>query len=100
MLLELTERYLDAFREKKRTRNLVDFSDLEHLALDVLVQDLIYDEQGKLVVIPTPAARELSFYLEEIMIDEYQDSNLLQEVLLTSVSRSRTPEASELITCS
>lgn len=87
MLLELTERYLEAFGEKKRSRNLVDFSDLEHLALEILVQDVVTDDQGKMQVIATPAARELSDHFEEIMIDEYQDSNLLQEVLLLSVSR-------------
>ncbi len=89
MLLELTERFLEDFGEKKRSRNLVDFSDLEHLALEILVQDVTADEKGKPVVIPTGAAEELADYFEELMIDEYQDSNMLQEVLLTSVSRGR-----------
>lgn len=89
MLLELAEQYLEKFAEKKRSKNLVDFSDLEHLALEILVQDVVTEEDGTLTVVPTQAAMELSEYLEEIMIDEYQDSNLLQEVLLTSVSRIR-----------
>lgn len=89
MLLELTEVFLEKFGNQKRSRNLADFSDLEHLALEILVQDVAADEKGALSVIPTQAAEELSDYFEEIMIDEYQDSNLLQEVLLTSVSRIR-----------
>ncbi|MCI8417723.1 MAG: helicase-exonuclease AddAB subunit AddA [Lachnospiraceae bacterium] len=89
MLLELTERYLEEFEKKKRSRNLVDYSDLEHLALKILVQDIQPDDRGGLQVIPTEAAEELADYFEEIMIDEYQDSNLLQEVLLGSVSRVR-----------
>ncbi len=89
MLLELTERFLEEYEKKKRSRNLADFSDLEHLALEILVQDVRTGEAGELQVIPTAAAEELTDYFEEIMIDEYQDSNLLQEVLLTSVSRIR-----------
>ena len=58
------------FAEEKRARNLCDFHDMEHLALSILV-----DEEGQ----PTDTAKELSGRFREIMIDEYQDSNLVQE---------------------
>lgn len=82
-LIRLTEAFMDAYAAKKRQKNLVDFSDIEHFALDILVQkegeNYIYSE----------AAEEFADRFEEILIDEYQDSNLVQETLLTSVSRLR-----------
>ncbi len=59
----------------------MDFNDLEHMALDILVEE----KEGRAV--PTEAARQFSSQFEEVMIDEYQDSNLVQEYILTSVSR-------------
>lgn len=78
VLVELTLAFIKAFTEEKRVRNLCDFHDMEHLALSILV-----DEEGK----PTDTAKELSGRFREIMIDEYQDSNLVQEAILTAVSR-------------
>lgn len=82
-LVRLTEDFMDAFAEKKRKKNLVDFTDMEHFALDILVKK----EEGRLVY--TEAADEFSSRFEEIMVDEYQDSNLVQETLLGSVSKLR-----------
>ena len=70
MLIDLTEQFAKAFAEKKRSKNILDYADLEHFALEILVQQ----EDGRLV--RTDAARELSEQFREIMIDEYQDSNL------------------------
>lgn len=81
VLFDLAREFADKFSEKKRERNLLDFSDLEHLALQILVKE----EDGKPV--PTEAAMAFADRFEEVMIDEYQDSNLVQELLLTSVSR-------------
>ncbi len=78
MLVEVTLRFLEAFREEKRQRNLLDFNDLEHETLRILL-----DEEGN----PTETAREYARYYEEILIDEYQDSNLIQESLLNAVSK-------------
>ena len=82
-LIRLTEKFIDVLAEKKRKRNIVDFTDMEHFALEILVKkqddELIYTE----------AAEEFSQRFEEILIDEYQDSNLVQETLLQSVSRLR-----------
>ena len=58
----------------------MDFSDIEHYALEILLRR----EEGK--VLPSPVAREYREYFHEILIDEYQDSNLVQEYLLWAVS--------------
>ena len=78
-LAEVTERFIDAFTERKQDKNLVDFSDLEHFALEILVEE----ETGK----PTETAKEFQNAYEEIMIDEYQESNYVQETILRAISR-------------
>ena len=83
VLLDLAEDFDRRFQEKKRDRNLVDFNDLEHQALKVLIRW----EEGRMVY--TEAADELSSQFEEVLVDEYQDSNLVQEALLQAVSRER-----------
>lgn len=80
-LIDLTLTFMEAFAARKREKNLVDFADMEHFALDVLVKK----QDGKLVY--TQAAKEFSERFAEIFIDEYQDSNLVQETILTAVSR-------------
>lgn len=86
-LLSLTEDFAVRYKEQKQARNLADFSDLEHLALEILVEDVVQDETG-LHITSSDAARELSEHYAQIMIDEYQDSNLIQEIILNSVSRA------------
>ena len=81
MLSELVRRFSELFLEKKRSRNMIDFSDMEQFALAILT----VEQDGELV--PSPAAQEYQERFEEVMIDEYQDSNLVQETILTSVSR-------------
>ena len=81
VLINLVCEFYDRFSAEKREKNLLDFNDLEHLALNILVKE----EEGKPV--PTEVAEEFAEIFEEIMIDEYQDSNLVQEYLLTSVSK-------------
>lgn len=82
-LLHLTEQFLNRFREYKREKALADFNDLEQLALEILVKK--DPETG--TITRTEAAMELSRQYKEIMIDEYQDSNLVQELLLQAVSQ-------------
>ena len=77
----MVNRFADLFAGKKRSRNIIDFSDMEQFALAILT----VEKDGKLV--PSPAAGEYQDRFEEVMIDEYQDSNLVQETILTSVSR-------------
>ncbi len=80
-LVRLTLEFSRRFSEKKRKRNIVDFSDMEHLALKILVEK----ENG--VCVPTEIAKSYGEYFAEIMIDEYQDSNMVQELILTSISK-------------
>ncbi|MCI8273423.1 MAG: helicase-exonuclease AddAB subunit AddA [Clostridia bacterium] len=70
--------YGDKFSKKKREKNIVDFNDVEHFALKILI-----NEEGK----PTEIAKRYQEKFEEIAIDEYQDSNLVQEYILNSISR-------------
>ena len=84
VLLDLAEQFAERFQAKKRDKNLVDFNDLEHEALKVLIR---VREDGTHVY--TDAADELSMQYREVLVDEYQDSNLVQEELLKAVSRER-----------
>ncbi len=68
------------FSEKKRDKNVLDFSDMEHFALDILTEK--EGEEWR----PSAIAEDYACYFKEIMIDEYQDSNLVQEYLLKSIS--------------
>ena len=79
-LAQLVREFSDRYEEKKRTRNMIDFSDMEQYALKILTEET---ENGP---IPSAVAREYQEQFEEIMIDEYQDSNLIQEAILTSIS--------------
>lgn len=81
-LSSLVKDFNEKYSEKKRDRNLLDFNDLEHFCLEILSAR---DDNGN--IIPSEAANELKKKYEEILIDEYQDSNNVQEVLLNMVSR-------------
>ena len=76
---------LDRFyARQKRRRNLVDFDDLEHLTLGLLLDR---EPEG---MVPTPLAVSMRARWHAVMIDEYQDSNLVQEAILTAVA-TQTP---------
>ena len=81
MLADLTLDFMERLGQAKEEKNILDFSDLEHEALKVLTRR---DEDG--AVQPSKAALEYAELFREVMIDEYQDSNLVQELLLSSVS--------------
>ena len=83
-LLTCTDVFRERFLQAKIEKNLLEFSDVEHFALQVLCKE--YDEAGN--PLPSEIAIELSESFEEILIDEYQDSNYLQEAILTCVSKS------------
>lgn len=82
MLKDLILEFSQKFYQRKREKNIMDFSDMEHLALKILVKK---DENGNIV--KSEIAKKYENKFEEIAIDEYQDSNLVQEYILTSVSR-------------
>lgn len=75
-LMELVVSFSDAFEKKKRDRNIVDFGDLEHMCLKIL-------REGK----DTTAAEYRDFF-EEIYVDEYQDSNYIQEEILKLICKT------------
>ena len=78
-LLNLITDFGRAYSEEKRRRGIVDFSDLEHLALS-----LLFDvKTGQ----KTELARSVSKRFKEIMVDEYQDVNAVQEYIFSAVSR-------------
>lgn len=81
MLVSLVKEFGKLLAKKKEEKNVIDFHDMEQFALKILTRE----ENGKFV--PSEAAKDYQNQFEEIMIDEYQDSNLLQETILTSVSR-------------
>ncbi len=80
VLVSLTKQFMETYAARKREKNILDFSDLEHFALEILLKK----EGGEIKL--TQAARELSLRYEEVMVDEYQDSNLVQEYLMNAVS--------------
>ena len=80
-LVDLTLAFKIAFDETKRDKNILDFDDIEHFALSILVEN---DGTGNCV--PTRTALEYRSYFHEILIDEYQDSNLVQEYILSCIS--------------
>ena len=82
-LLKVAKVYAKRVSEVKWEKGIIDFNDMEHLALSILVKK----EDGKLVY--TETADKLANRFEEILIDEYQDSNQLQEVILNAVSKTR-----------
>ena len=81
----------EIFSKKKRDKNIVDFTDIEHFALNILVKgvETTTDEKGEKheKIIKTEVAKKYTDKFEEIAIDEYQDSNLVQEFILSSISR-------------
>ena len=77
-LIRLSGEFEERFLAAKREKNVVDFGDVEHFALSILV-----DEEES----PTDVARDYTKRFVEVMIDEYQDSNRVQELLLGSVAR-------------
>ena len=79
---ELVLEFMSRFAIRKKEKNIVDFNDIEHFALRILLKE---DENG--VIKETDVAKRYKEKFEEIAIDEYQDSNLVQEYILKSVSR-------------
>jgi len=74
----ITIEFDEKFSQKKREKGIIDFNDIEHFALEILI-----DGDG-----PSSIAQEYRRRFQEILIDEYQDSNLVQEVILSTISRT------------
>lgn len=95
-LIELTILFSEAFKEAKLERGIVDFSDLEHYALEILtvrdsenVEDVSNEisdvDFGLLALRPSAVAEDYRKQFKEVLVDEYQDVNLLQETILQLV---------------
>lgn len=86
VLVELVKEFQRDYAKKKSDKNIIDFRDMEQFALKILTRK----EDG--VRVPSEVAGEYREQFDEVMIDEYQDSNLIQEAILTSVSKMSTGE--------
>lgn len=75
-LSKLVILFINKYQSKKREKSLADFNDLEHFCIQ-----LLYD------VVPSSTAVELQERYEEVLVDEYQDCNLVQEVIINAISR-------------
>ena len=80
--MALTKRFAEIYFLCKKEKNVYDFDDLEHFALELLVES--YDKQGEAQ--PSETAKELSKKYKMIFVDEYQDTNL--EMLLNKKHNS------------
>lgn len=78
LVIEFSKRYTD----KKREKTILDFNDLEHLCLKILT---CYDEDGEIK--PSLIAQKFRDKFDEVLVDEYQDSNSVQETIINMVSR-------------
>ena len=77
-LAQMTKDVIQAFSKAKRERNILDFTDYEHFSLRIL-----YDEKGH----PSEVAEMYRQRFEEILVDEYQDTNRVQEKIIASIKR-------------
>lgn len=85
-LTQLVSHFQEAYWQVKQKRGLVDFNDLEHLALKLLLAEEATPENP----LPSPLALELRERFVEVLVDEYQDINGVQETILRLISRQGT----------
>ncbi len=81
-LFELVKAFDKRFAEEKQRRHLMDFADLEHFAIELLVEKLPDGSYGK-----TELAKQLSDELRYVLVDEYQDTNQSQSLIFQSLSK-------------
>lgn len=84
-LTETVKEFSARFKNAKREKSVLDFSDMEHYALEILL------EEGSAVRKPIPSKAALNFQEKyfEVMTDEYQDSNMVQEMILSAISGNK-----------
>lgn len=80
-IFRLVEEFEKAYDLEKKRRRILDFSDLEHLTIRLLL--------GKSGTTPTAAAKEIAARFREVMVDEYQDSNAVQDSIFSALTRER-----------
>ena len=84
---ELVIKFAQKYQSKKKEKALLDFNDLEHFCLHILTER---DESGELQ--PSQVALDYRERFQEILVDEYQDSNDVQETIIRMISRSDVGE--------
>lgn len=83
-MVNLVLKFTEGYQRAKGEKGLVDFSDLEHFALKILLdKDSTPDS-----LYPSSAAMDYRAQFKEVLVDEYQDTNMVQETILLSVSKS------------
>ncbi|MCR2821018.1 helicase-exonuclease AddAB subunit AddA [Lederbergia panacisoli] len=82
-LVEIVKKFSRIFEMEKAEKGLVDFSDLEHLCLEILMDS----EEGKNEIIPSEIALTYRNQFKEVLVDEYQDTNMVQETIIKLVSK-------------
>lgn len=82
-LYNLTLRFTEIYEENKLNKNMADYSDIEHYAVKLFIEK---DENGNLK--RTELAKDYSDRFEEIMIDEYQDTNDVQDAIFKAISKN------------
>lgn len=85
-LTELVSDFASKYSTKKNNKNMVDFNDLEHFCLNILVHKIGEDEKPE----PSKTAGNYRERFVEILVDEYQDSNLVQDTIIKMISRQET----------
>ncbi|AWK50299.1 helicase-exonuclease AddAB subunit AddA [Clostridium beijerinckii] len=84
-LTEIVLEFSNRFNKRKKEKNILDFNDLEHFCLRILID---YDEDKN--IIPSKVAENFKEYFDEVLVDEYQDSNNVQETIIGLVSRKES----------
>jgi ATP-dependent helicase/nuclease subunit A len=82
-LVRLVNLFADRYRQAKLAKGLVDFADLEHYCLKILLAP----ESSPKLIIPSSAAMEYQEHFEEVLLDEYQDINAVQETIVSLISK-------------
>ena len=80
-LIALVRKFSAAYDKQKNSRRILDFSDMEHRTLDLLL--------GKSRASRTVAAKEIGMRFREVMVDEYQDSNSVQDAIFEALTEDR-----------
>src|SRR5690625_2836894 len=86
-LVSLVKQFADRYNQYKREQAIVDFADLEHLCLQLLLDESSTIDKPQ----PSSVARSLQQQFHELLVDEYQDTNLVQETILTLISDQSGP---------
>ena len=80
---KVTSELCEKFKKEKLRRGVLEYSDLEHYAIELLVES--YDSERD-IVIPSETGLEVSETFSEILLDEFQDSNIIQDIIFRAVS--------------